>query len=131
MELQKLYIVECCVLWVCLIQGFVHHFDRSCASQCESVTHSCLCLYGSHVLYVLNDDLIHFIPYFHHSKLTVGDLKVQNPQTKFNHPLNMSTTRRFVFCSQFCHEGLFKQFVSLMNSLLNIKKKKRCNFSVP
>jgi len=101
----------------------VHHCDRSCASRCESVTHSCLCLYGSYVLYVLKDDIIYFIPYFQNSKLIVGDLKVQNPQTKFDHPVNMSTTKRFVFYSQFCHEGFFKHFVSVTDSFLNIKKK--------
>lgn len=98
-----------------------NHCDHSFALRCGSVTHSCLCLYGFHMLYVLKDDLIHFFPYFQNSKLTVGDLKVQNPQTKSDHPLNMSTTQRFVFYSQFCHEGFFKHFVSLTNSLLNIK----------
>jgi hypothetical protein len=64
-----------------------------------------------------------FFPYFQNFKLTVGDLKVQNSQTKFDHPLNMSTNQRFVFYSQFCHEGFFKHFLSLANSVLNIKKK--------
>lgn len=57
------------------------------------------------------------------SKLQVGALKVQNPQTKFDHPLNMSTTQRFVFYLLFCHESFLKHFVNLADSFLNIKKK--------
>lgn len=79
-------------------------------------------LYGSHVLYALKDDFIHYVAYFQNSKLTVGDLRVQNPQTKFDHPLNMSITQKFVFYTHCCHEGFFKHFVSLANSLLSIKK---------
>lgn len=92
-----------------------------CALLCRTLTHLMSCLYGTHTLYVLKDDLTHFIPYFYQSNLMMGDLKIQKPQS-------LATFDTFIPFKDLCSthgvvmKGLFKHFVSLGNSFLNVKK---------